>query len=80
MKNDILLGHVIEIKETLGRIDGHLNELNGKTKRNQEDIDALYSKFNKLDKKLAYYGGIAVVGFSLLNFIFPIIIKRWMGS
>lgn len=75
VKSDVLLENILEIKDhisdvrdRIGNIDGHLKNLNGKVDRNVRDIEVNrqssetnLNKFNKLDKKVAFYVGIATV-------------------
>ena len=75
VKSDVLLENILEIKDhisdvrdRIGNIDGHLENLNGQVERNVKDIElnrqsteTNLNKFNKLDKKGAFYIGIATV-------------------
>ena len=75
VKSDILLENILDIKnhmsdirDRLGNIDGHLKNLNGKVERNINDIEVNrqssetnLNKFNKLDKKVAFYVGAATI-------------------
>jgi len=68
-KTGEILGHIIDIKQHLGNIDGHLKELNGRVNRNVEDIEkgregfgAQDKRLDKVERRLAYYaGGIGVL-------------------
>ncbi len=73
-KTDEILNHIIDIKGRMGKIEGHLDKLNGQVLRNMKDIrddGKTLKEHDKrqdgFDRKLAYYGGGITVLFTLVN-------------
>ena len=64
-KSDILLGHVIDIKENVAGINQHLKDLNGKVIAQEKKIGLNEHTISRIDKKIAgWAGGLAVVLFT----------------
>ena len=80
-KTDEILNHIINIKENVGKIEGHLKALNGRVDRNigdishnKKEIGKLNGIINKVKNKLAYFMGGAAILIVVLELIFKYIL------
>lgn len=77
-KQDLILGHIIEIKEKMGRMEGHLKALNGavarhEKKNNEQDKDILSmsKSISGIKGKVGVVAGLIGAGIAaLFSFIF----------
>jgi len=80
-KTDEILNHIINIKENVGKIEGHLKALNGRVDRNigdishnKKEISKVNEIINKVKNKLAYFMGGAAILIVILELIFKYIL------
>jgi len=80
MTHELLLPHIIDIKEKVGGIEEHLKTLNGTVARQQKDIEKRRvhsednsTEINKIKIVMAKWAGGAIVIMSVIN----IILVRW---
>jgi len=71
-KSDILLGHVIDIKENVAGINQHLKDLNGKVITQEKRIGTNEHTISRIDKKIAGWAG----GIAAILFVFNIVISE----